>query len=85
MEIETVALRYAEVLSSKLAHDLRMMNVYRVNETVAMVKAQALADKGTNSSPSRDRLTRKDTRKFGFLRCSRRTGRQTSRGGGSDT
>ena len=29
-----------------MAHDLRMMHIYTVNDTVALVKAQALADKG---------------------------------------
>ena len=82
---ETVAYRYADALCGKLAHDLRMVHIYTVNETVALMKAQALADKGRNTSPSRDRRTWQQTRTFEGLGSSRHTGRQTSRGGGSDT
>ena len=82
---ETVAQRYAEALISKFAHGLRRVDVKTVNETVAQVKAQALVDTGRQTSTHRDQRTWQNTRKFGGFRNSRHTGRQNSRGGGSDT
>ena len=79
---ETVAQRYAEALISKLAHGVRRVDVKTVNETV---QAQALVDTGRQTSTHRDRRTWQNTRKFGGFRSIRHTGRQTSRGGGSDT
>ena len=82
---ETVAQRYAEALISKLAHGIRRVDVNTVNETVAQVKAQALVDTGRQTSTHTNQRTWQNTRKFGGFRNSRHTGRQTSRGGGSDT
>ena len=82
---EKVAQRYAEALISKLAHGIRRVDVNTVNETVGQVKAQALVDAGRQTSTHRDQRTWQNTRKFGGFRKSRHTGRQTSRGRGSDT
>ena len=64
---------------------LRWVHLETVNETVAHVKTQVLVDTGRQTSTSRDRRTWQHTRKFGSLRFSRHTGRQTSRIEGSDT
>ena len=67
----------------QISHVLRSADVETVNETVALVKAQALVDTGRHTSTRRDRRTWQHTSKFGGLRFSRHTGRQTSTGGGS--
>ena len=83
MLVDAIADSLAEINVKTLGDKLGHVEAEELVDT--MVHRQALVDTGRHTSPSRDRGTWQHTRKFGGLRSSRHTGRQTSRGRGSDT
>ena len=88
VEIETLGETVVKIRRGayrQISHVLRSADVETVNETVALVKAQALVDTSRHTSTRRNRRTWQHTTKFKGLRFSRHNGRQTGTGGGSDT